>query len=402
MAIAGCSVAELVDRFGTPLQVVDGADIEARARAYLDALTALDRPARAVFATKALPIIAVVARLDRLGIGADVTTAGELALARRASVAPERILSHGNARSIAELREVSEVDVGLVVIDGPQDVEHLEAVATRPIDVLVRITPGIAPATHASMATAHHGQKFGVTIAEAPAVFAAVDSAPWLRLRGIHFHVGSQITALEPFVDAVARVGALGSFEILDAGGGLGVPLRAAMDVPETAQYIRALDDAMSTAGFDAATELIVEPGRSLVARAVVTVYRVRTMKTSAGQTFVAVDGGTSDDVEAVTGLRCASPFDLAGGDTALVTLVGLHCDSGDVLARDVVFGAVAPGSLIVMPGTGAYTFSMANNYNCATRPAVVEVESGDARVLVRRETIDEMFSRQVVGSRRA
>ncbi len=399
--IAGRSIADLADRFGTPLQVVDGADIDARAQGYLDALGALDRPARAVFATKALPIIAVVARLGGLGVGADVTTAGELALARRAGIAPERILYHGNARSTAELREASEADVGLVVIDGPQDVDHLDQVATRPVDVLVRITPGIAPATHESMATAHHGQKFGVTIAEAPELFRRVDAAPSLRLRGIHFHVGSQITALEPFVDAVARVGALGSFEILDAGGGLGVPLRAEMDAPTTTQYIRALDDAIRTAGFDAATELIVEPGRSLVARAVVTVYRVRTVKTSAGQTFVAVDGGTSDDVEAVTGLRAASPFALAGGDTAPVTLVGLHCDSGDVLARDVVFGAVAPGSLVVMPGTGAYTFSMANNYNCATRPAVVEVESGAVRLLVRRETVDEMFSRQVVGSGR-
>ena len=399
LTIAGCSIAELVGRFGTPLQVVDVADIDARAHAYLNALTALDRPARAVFATKAFPIIAVVARLGRLGVGADVTTSGELALARRADIPPERILYHGNARSGAELREASEEDVGLVVIDGPQDVEHLDEVATRPIDVLVRITPGIAPATHESMATAHHGQKFGVTIAEAPALFRAIDAAPSLTLRGIHFHVGSQITALEPFVDAITRVGALGSFEILDAGGGLGVPLHRAMPAPATTEYVSALDAAMKSAGFDAATELIVEPGRSLVARAVVTAYRVRTVKTSAGRTFVAVDGGTSDDIEAVTGLRDASPFPLTSGATTPVTLVGLHCDSGDVLARDVPFGAVAPGSLVVMPGTGAYTFSLANNYNCATRPAVVAVESGDARTLVRRETVDELFSRQIVGS---
>ncbi len=397
MAIAGCSIAELVGRFGSPLQIVDVADIDARANAYLDALTALDRPARAVFATKALPIIAVVARLGRLGIGADVTTSGELTLARRAEIAPDRILYHGNARSGDELREAAEQGVGLVVIDGPQDVDHLDAVATRPVDVLVRITPGIAPATHESMATAHHGQKFGVTIAEAPAVFRAIDAASSLNLRGIHVHVGSQITALEPFVDAISRVGALGSFEVLDAGGGLGVPLDHTMPAPTTAQYIRALDDAMRTAGFDQATELIVEPGRSLVARAVVTVYRVRTVKTSAGRTFVAVDGGTSDDLEAVTGLRAASPFALTSGVTAPVTLVGLHCDSGDVLARDVAFGVVTPGSLVVMPGTGAYTFSLANNYNCATRPAVVAVESGEARVLVRRETVDDLFARQVV-----
>ena len=399
MTVAGCSIADLVDRFGSPLQIVDFADIDARAHAYLDALAALDRPARAVFATKAFPIIAIVARLGRLGIGADVTTTGELALARRADIDPARMLYHGNARSGAELREAAELGVGLVVIDGPQDVDHLDDVATRPVDVLVRITPGIAPATHESMATAHHGQKFGVTIAEAPAVFRAIDATASLRLRGIHVHVGSQITALEPFVDAITRVGALGSFEVFDAGGGLGVPLHHSMPAPPTAQYIRALDDAMRTAGFDPATELIVEPGRSLVARAVVTVYRVRTVKTSAGRTFVAVDGGTSDDVEAVSGLRAASPFALTGGVTAPVTLVGLHCDSGDVLARDVAFGVVTPGSLVVMPGTGAYTFSLANNYNCATRPAVVAVEAGEAQVLVRRETVEDLFARQVIDS---
>lgn len=399
MTIAGCSVAELVDRFGSPLQIVDVTDIDTRAHEYVEALAALDRSARAVFATKAFPIIAVVARLGRLGIGADVTTAGELALARRAQIAPDRILYHGNARSEDELREAAEQGVGLVVIDGPQDVDHLDAVATRPVDVLVRITPGVAPATHESMATAHHGQKFGVTIAEAPAIFRAIDASSSLKLRGIHVHVGSQITALEPFVDAITRVGALGSFEVLDAGGGLGVPQHPAMAAPATTHYIHALDDAMRTAGFDPATELIVEPGRSLVARAVVTVYRVRTVKTSAGRTFVAVDGGTSDDVEAVSGLRAASPFTLTSGVTSRVTLVGLHCDSGDVLARDVAFGVVAPGSLVVMPGTGAYTFSLANNYNCATRPGVVAAEAGEARVLVRRETVDELFARQVIDS---
>ncbi len=395
LSVADCSVRDLVETFGSPLQIVDVADIDARGRGYVEGLAALNRPARAVFATKALPIIAIVSRLGRLGIGADVTTTGELALARRAGIAATATVYHGNARSREELREAAEEGVGLVVIDGPQDVDHLDAVATGPVDVLVRITPGIAPVTHESMATAHHGQKFGVTVGEAPAVFSAIDAARSLRLRGVHFHVGSQITALAPFADAVARVGALGSFEVLDAGGGLGVPLNGAMAVPSTSEYIAQLDAAMTSVGFDPMTELIVEPGRSLVARAVVTAYCVRTVKTSAGRTFVGVDGGTADDIEAVTGLREAAPFALVDGVPSPVTLVGLHCDSGDVLARDVAFGAVGPGSLVVMPGTGAYTFSLANNYNCATRPAVVAVEGGAARVLVRRETVEELFGRQ-------
>jgi diaminopimelate decarboxylase len=395
MSVGGCSVAELVAEYGSPLQIVDAADLDVRADAYATALDALARPARAVFATKALPVIAVVARLGRDRIGADVTTAGELALALAADIDPARIVHHGNARSIEEMREAVDHQVGLVVIDGPQDIEHLDAVATRPVDVLLRITPGIAPATHESMATAHHGQKFGVTLDEAPPLFRAIAKTKWLRLRGLHFHVGSQITALEPFADAVARVGGLGSFEILDAGGGLGVPFTEVMEAPTIEAHIQALDAAMSAAGFDPGTELIVEPGRSLVARAVVTVYRVRTVKTTAGHTFVAVDGGTSDDIEAVTGLRIPAPFALVDGVRSEITLVGLHCDSGDVLARDVAFGAVEPGSLVVMPGTGAYTFSLANNYNCAPRPAVVEVESGSSRTLVRRETIADLLARQ-------
>ena len=395
MAVGGCAIEDLVAEHGTPLQIIDTADIDHRALEYRKALDGLSRPARAVFATKALPVLAVIARLGQHGIGADVTTAGELALARAAGIEPARIVQHGNARSREELREAAQRNVGLIVLDGPQDVEHLDAEAAGPVDVLLRITPGIAPVTHESMATAHHGQKFGVTLDEAPSTFRAVTASKHLRLRGVHFHIGSQITALEPFADAVRRVAALGSFEILDAGGGLGVPFTNEMVTPGIGAHISVLDDAMSAAGFDAGTELIVEPGRSLVARAVITVYRIRTVKQTAGQTFVAVDGGTSDDIEAVTGLRTPAPFALGTGKRSKVTLVGLHCDSGDVLARDVPFPRVAPGSLVVMPGTGAYTFSLANNYNCVPRPAVVEVDGGRSRTVVRRETIADLLNRQ-------
>jgi diaminopimelate decarboxylase len=152
----------------------------------------------------------------------------------------------------------------------------------------------------------------------------------------------------------------------------------------------------MRAAGFAPGTELVVEPGRSLVARAVVTLYRVRTVKTTAGTTFVAVDGGTSDDIEAVTGLRVPAPFAPGGGATRPQTLVGLHCDSGDVLARDVALPELAPGDLVAMAGTGAYTFSLASNYNATPRPAVVEVDGGHARTIVRRETVADLLARQI------
>ncbi len=395
LRIGGCEVAELIREHGSPLQIVDAADVDGRAAEYVASLGAIDRPARAVFATKALPIVAVLARIGRHGIGADVTTTGELAVARAAGIPPPRMVHHGNGRSRAELAEAVASGVGLVVLDGPMDVERLDAVATGPVDVLVRITPGVAPATHASMATAHHGQKFGVTVAEAPAVLAAVERTRRLRLRGLHFHVGSQVTRLEPFVEAVRRVGDLGSFAVLDAGGGLGVPLTATMAAPTVADHVAALDDAMGAAGFDARTELIVEPGRVLVARAAVTVYSVRTVKRTAGVTFVAVDGGTSDDLEAVTGLRTAAPFALTTGAPGRTTLVGMHCDSGDVLADAIDLAPATEDDLVVMPNTGAYTFGLASNYNFVPRPAVVEVAGGDSRVLVRRETIDDLLARQ-------
>ena len=316
-------------------------------------------------------------------------------MARAAGIDPHRMVQHGNGRSVEELGAAANAGVGLVVVDGPMDVDHLESVATRTVDVLVRVTPGVAPATHLSMATAHRGQKFGVTIEEAASVLGAVERTRRLRLRGIHFHVGSQVTTLAPFVEAVARVATLGSFAVLDAGGGLGVALAADAWSPSMADHVRALDHAMAAGGFGEGTELIVEPGRSLVARAGVTVYSVRTVKHTAGIRFVAVDGGTSDDIEAVTGLRVAAPFALAAGETSAATVVGMHCDSGDVLARDVALPDVSMGSLIVVPNTGAYTFALANNYNCATRPAVVAVEAGDARLLVARESVADLLGRQ-------
>jgi diaminopimelate decarboxylase len=196
-------------------------------------------------------------------------------------------------------------------------------------------------------------------------------------------------------VTAVRRVGALGSFAVLDAGGGLGVPLTAGMVVPGMGDHVAALDDAMRAAGFAADTELVVEPGRSLVARAAITLYRVRTVETTAGRTFVAVDGGTSVDIEAVTGLRVAAPFALVGGATRPQTLVGLHCDSGDVIAHDVALPELEPGDLVAVAGTGAYTFSLASNYNATPRPAVVAVEGGRADVVVRRETVADLLGRQ-------
>lgn len=395
MTIGGCDVDAIADEYGTPVQIIDLADVDARAGEYVAALRTIGRPARAVFATKALPVVAVIARIARAGLGADITTTGELAMAQAAGIEPGRMVQHGNGRSIDELREAATVGVGLVVVDGPMDIDHLDSVARAPVDVLVRVTPDVPPATHRSMATGHHGQKFGVTIEEAGSMFRAVERSRRLRLRGIHFHVGSQITALEPFVEAVDRVGALGSFAVLDAGGGLGVPLADDVGAPSMTEHVQALDRAMTAAGFDPETELIVEPGRSLVARAGVTVYSVRTVKHTAGVRFVAVDGGTSDDIEAVTGLRHAAPFVLSEGASSPATIVGMHCDSGDVLARDVPIADVTTGSLVIMPNTGAYTFALANNYNCATRPAVVAVEAGDARTLVVRESIGDMLARQ-------
>ena len=398
--MGGCALADLAAEFGTPLQVLDTADVDARAAEYVDALGALDRPARAVFATKALPLVSVVRRLAAHGIGADVTTAGELAVATAAGVPMPSVVQHGNARSREELAEAAAAGVGLVVLDGPQDVEHLDAVATdagrRARADHARVFPRPRTRRWPPHTTARSS---GSRVAEAP------DAVPRRSTRHGTCGCGASTSTsdrrsrrLAPFVDAVRRVQGLGSFEVLDAGGGLGVPLTAGMDVPGTDAYVRALDDAMAAAGFALRDRADRRAGS--VARRAGGDHAVPGPdgEDHRGPTFVAVDGGTSDDIEAVTGLRAPAPFAPAGGATrdrrpwSVCTATRATCSRATSSSR-----RSRPGDLVAMAGTGAYTFSLASNYNATPRPAVVEVADGHARTVVRRETVADLLARQVV-----
>jgi diaminopimelate decarboxylase len=294
---------------------------------------------------------------------------------------------------------VSEHGIGLVVVDNGDDVDRLEAAVPhgRTQDVLVRVIPGVTADTHAHVLTGHEGSKFGLPPAAAAALIRRIERSPRLRMQGLHVHVGSQILAVEPFAESVAPLAALGEFPVYDLGGGLGARYTYADRPPDVGAYLDALAGA-AREHLPAEAELIIEPGRSIVASAATTLYRVVTVKRG-GLTFVAVDGGMGDNLEvALYDQRfeagIVDRLDAADGET--VTVVGRHCESGDVLIDGIRLAAPRVGDLLAVPATGAYCFTMANNYNGTRRIPVVFVADGVARLVVRRETWADLLARDV------
>ena len=293
---------------------------------------------------------------------------------------------------------VAEHGIGLVVVDNGDDVDRLEATSRRrEHDVLVRVIPGVTADTHAHVLTGHAGSKFGLAPAAAAELIRRIERSPRLRMQGLHVHVGSQILDLEPFVQSVAPVAALGEFPVYDLGGGLGARYTYA-DQPPASATTSTRWSAPRASTCRAAAELILEPGRSMVASAAATLYRVVTVKR--GEiTFVAVDGGMGDNLEvALFGQRfeagVADRLDAAGGEE--VTVVGRHCESGDVLVDGVRLAEPRVGDLLAVPATGAYCFTMANNYNGTRRIPVVFAGAGAARLVVRRETWADLLARDI------
>jgi diaminopimelate decarboxylase len=288
--------------------------------------------------------------------------------------------------------------LGLVVVDNAMDVDRLEATvpAGRAQDVLVRVIPNVTADTHAHVLTGHEGSKFGLAPAAAAELIRRIEASPRLTMLGLHVHVGSQILAVEPFAQSVAPLAALGEFPVYDLGGGLGARYTYADRPPTLGEYLDALIGA-ARAHLPAAAELIIEPGRSMVASAATTLYRVETVKRGA-VTFVAVDGGMGDNLEvALFGQRFeAGLADRLGAAEETVTVVGRHCESGDVLVEDVALATAAVGDLLAVPATGAYCYTMANNYNGNRRIPVVFVADGSAREVVRRETWADLFARDI------
>jgi len=282
-----------------------------------------------------------------------------------------------------------------VVVDNFDDIDRLERLVTGEQGVLVRLIPGIRAQTHEAVATGHDGSKFGLSPADAARAVERLRASDRLRLDGVHVHVGSQILDAEPLARAAEAAAALGDFDVYDLGGGLGVRYTYTEHPPSVADYVGALTEA-AKAHLPSAARILIEPGRSMVARSGITLYRVLTVKRGT-PTFVAVDGGMADNLEvSLYGQRFEATIADRVGGGALVDLVGRHCESGDRLIAGVPLDDPKVGDLVAVPVTGAYCMTMANNYNGALRPPVVFCSDGDARAVQRRETFDDLMRRDL------
>jgi diaminopimelate decarboxylase len=404
LEVGGCDTIELAAQFGTPAYVVAEEDLRARARAFLQAGRARGHAdLGVVFASKAFPCTAVLRLFAEEGLWCDVASGGELHLALGAGFDPSRIVMHGNAKSVQELRMALRHRLGAIVLDNFDEIARLQALLAEgeggggaPQPVLLRVTPDVKGHTHEKISTGQANSKFGFGMEEAGEAIARVRAAPGLALEGVHAHIGSQLLELEPFRREVAQLAALGEFRTWDLGGGLGV--RYTEDQPEPPaieDYLGALLAAASEHGIDGG-RLLIEPGRSLTANACVTLYTVESVKQNVSR-WVAVDGGMSDNLRPMLyGARYeAHVADRFDGATPCV-LAGKHCESGDVIVREALLDDPRPGDVIVTPATGAYGFAMANNYNGIPRPPVIFCRGGEARVVVRRERFEDLTARDV------
>jgi len=402
--VGGCRLDDVAAGYGTPVLVVAAGALRQRVRDYRDGLAARWPDSGVLFASKAFPCTAVQRLMVAEGLGLDVAGGGELVTALAAGADPATLVLHGNAKTTEEIELAVRSRLGTVVVDNLDDVDRLEAAvpAGRVQDCLVRVIPGVRATTHAAYATGHEGSKFGLPPPAARAAIARIEASPRLRMRGLHTHVGSQVMRAEELAAAVAPLAALGEYPVYDLGGGLGARYTYADAPPTLDEYLDTLIDAAS-ALLPAQARLLIEPGRSLVAVNAVTVYTVTTVKPG----FVAVDGGMADNLEvALVGQRFeatianradgggATGGGAAGG--AAVSVVGRHCESGDVLCERVALDRPRVGDLLVVPVTGAYCYTMSNNYNGARRIPVVFAEDGQARLVVRRETWQELLARDV------
>jgi diaminopimelate decarboxylase len=394
LRVGGCRADALADEFGTPVMVVDERALRARAREYATELAARWPRSRVVFASKAFPCTAVQRVMVEEGLGLDVAGGGEIVTALAAGADPALLVLHGNAKSDEEIAMVAEHGIGLVAVDNADDVDRLEATG-REHDVIVRVIPNVEADTHAHVLTGHEGSKFGLAPAAAAELIERIEAGPRLRMRGLHVHVGSQILDVEPFAQSVAPVAALGEFDVYDLGGGLGARYTYDDRPPSVGEYLDALVGA-AREHLPPDAELIIEPGRSMVASAAATIYRVVTVKRGA-ITFVAVDGGMGDNLEVALfdqRFEAGIAGRLEAADGELVTVVGRHCESGDVLVDGVRLDAPRVGDVLAVPVTGAYCFTMANNYNGTRRIPVVFATNGAAREVVRRETWADLLAR--------
>jgi diaminopimelate decarboxylase len=400
--IGGISTSTLAEELGTPLVVYCEQTILAAARAYKQAAP----DALILYGAKAFPNVAMLRLLAGEGLGADVSTLGELEAALRAEVPRERIVVHGNNKSDEELHAAAEAGARFVVLDALDEVARAAEAGVR--RVLVRVTPGIEADTHPAIRTAHHGSKFGLPPEPALEAIGAAQEAG-LEVAGLHLHIGSQLLDTQAARTSVDWLGgfaaecrsALGwEPQVVDLGGGLGIEYVEGDQAPTIADFSAALLERLQHAwALHGLTlpELILEPGRSLVGRAGLTLYRVGVVKrASETTTYVAIDGGMSDNPRPqLYGARYSALLANRAGEepAGTYTVCGKHCESGDVLIESVALPEPHRGDLLAVPGTGAYTLAMGSNYNAVPRPAAVLVAGGESRLIRRRETVDDVLS---------
>jgi diaminopimelate decarboxylase len=397
LIVGGCRLDQLATDYETPVLVVAEEAVRQRARDYRAGLGARWLDSQVVFASKAFPCTAVQRVMVNEGLWIDVAGGGEIVTALAAGADPATLVLHGNAKTTEEIQLAVEAGVGTVVVDNFDDIDRLEAVVPIGIEqgCLVRVIPGVQASTHAAHATGHEGSKFGLSRPAARDAIARIQASDRLRMDGLHTHVGSQIMVAEELAAAVEPLAALGRFPVYDLGGGLGARYTYTDHPPSLDEYLDVLVDA-ARAHLPGDARILIEPGRSMVASSAVTVYTVTTVKPGA-TTFVAVDGGMADNLEvALVGQRFEATIAdrVGGGET--VTIVGRHCESGDVLSADVPLQDAAVGDLLAVPATGAYCYTMSNNYNGARRIPVVFATDGQTRMVVRRETWPDLLSRDV------
>jgi diaminopimelate decarboxylase len=393
--LGGVAVQQLADDHGTPLLVYCEQTLRAQARAYRAAAP----DALVVYGTKAFANVEVLRVLADEGVGADVSTLGELAFARAAGIGGEKIVFHGNNKSDDELRAAAAAGA-TVVLDAPDEPARAAAAGVR--RVLIRLTPGVEAVTHRSIQTAHEESKFGLP---PDAALAALAEARTLGLdvAGVHFHVGSQLARVDESLLAVDRLAAFcerarealdWTPRVLDVGGGLGIRYTHAEAVPDVDEFVRPLLERVH-AHWPASVQIVLEPGRSLVGRAGVTLYRIGVVKESGGIAYAAIDGGMSDNprpqlyaarYEAMLANRADELPD------GVFRIAGKHCESGDVLIEAAELPHPRRGDLLAVPATGAYTLALGSTYNGVPRPAVVLVRDGEARVVRERESVDDLL----------
>jgi diaminopimelate decarboxylase len=430
LEIAGLDVRALVAEYGTPVYVVDEADARGRA---LEIRESFDREfarvgsrAKVYYAGKAFLTTEVARWMIAAGLNIDVCSGGELAVALAAGVDAARLGLHGNNKSVAEIDRAVSVGIGAIVIDSPIEIERVATAAARHgrvQPVRLRINSGVHASTHEYLATAREDQKFGIPLADAEAAVAVIRSHPELEFLGLHSHIGSQIFESDGFAEAARRLFALharllgsGPVPELNLGGGFGIAYTSADVALSLDEIARRFADIVAAAAAEWGVPvpiIAVEPGRAIIGPSTATIYEVGTVKdvlvtvpesvgsgtqATAIRKYVSIDGGMSDNIRpALYGadytVRIASRRSSA--EPALVRIAGKHCESGDIVVRaDYLPGDVEPGDLLAVPATGAYCWSLANNYNYLGRPPVVAVKDGRAHLLVRRETEDDLLSR--------